>query len=67
MVIASKEAIPLGRAVRAVRARLGGDVVRARLCESEPGLVYRLTVLQRNGKVRLMTVDAANGQLLSGR
>ena len=62
MMIASKEAIPLGRAVRTVRARLGGEVVRARLCESEPGLVYRLTVLMRNGKVRRATVNATNGQ-----
>jgi uncharacterized membrane protein YkoI len=63
--IANKQAIPLGRAVRAVRAR--GEVVRARLCEGNPGLVYMLTLLARNGKVTRATVDATNGQLLSGR
>ena len=66
-MIASQQAIPLGRAVRAVRGRVGGEVVRARLCESEAGPVYRLTVLSRNGKVRRATVDATNGRLIGSR
>ncbi|HEX2216234.1 MAG TPA: hypothetical protein VHG27_06015 [Xanthobacteraceae bacterium] len=60
--IVNNQAVPLGRAVRTVRNR--GEVVRARLCESEQGLVYMLTVLSRNGKVTRATIDARNGQLL---
>src|SRR5262245_7401645 len=31
--IANRQAIPLGKAVRAAKAQLGGEVVRARLCK----------------------------------
>jgi len=65
--IANHQAVPLGRAMRAVRGRVGGDIVRARLCEGAGGLVYLLTVLARDGKVTRATVDAASGNLLGGR
>jgi uncharacterized membrane protein YkoI len=41
-------------------------VVRARLCESQNGLVYMLTVLARDGKVTRVTVDATSGSVLTG-
>jgi uncharacterized membrane protein YkoI len=64
--IAAK-AVPLGRAMRAVKARINGEVVGARLCRQEPkGLVYVLTVLARNGKVTQARVDAASGDWLGG-
>jgi uncharacterized membrane protein YkoI len=65
--IGANQAIPLARAMHAVRGRFGGEVVRARLCESGPGLVYVLTVLARDGRVTQATVDAANGNLLGRR
>ena len=65
--IANQVAVPLGRAVRAVRNRVAGEVVRARLCEGNQGLVYELTVLSRNGKVTRAIVDARNGKLLGRR
>jgi uncharacterized membrane protein YkoI len=64
IAIADKRAVPLGRALRAARARANGDILRARLCDGQPGLVYQLTVLGRDGKVTHATVDAATGQLL---
>ena len=65
--IAARKAVPLGRAMRVVKARLGGEVVGARLCRLEPkGLVYVLTVLARNGKVTQARVDAADGHWLGG-
>ncbi len=63
--IADGRAVPLARAIRAVR-RTPKDVVRARLCEDSNRLIYLLTVLARDGKVRRVTVDAQNGTVLSG-
>ena len=65
-VIASHKAVPLGRAISVVKARIGGDVVKARLCRQERGLVYLLTVLAQSGKVTRARVDAADGQWLDG-
>jgi uncharacterized membrane protein YkoI len=65
-VIGAHKAVPLGRAMRVVKAKLGGEVVKARLCRQERGLVYVLTVLARDGKVTQARVDAADGQWLEG-
>jgi uncharacterized membrane protein YkoI len=64
--IAAHKAVPLTRAVRTVKTRIGGEVVNARLCEREKGLVYVLTVLARDGKVTQAMVDAADGHWLDG-
>jgi uncharacterized membrane protein YkoI len=65
-VIAAHKAVPLTRAMRTVKARIGGEVVNARLCEHKRGLVYLLTVLARDGKVTEAMVDAADGHWLDG-
>jgi uncharacterized membrane protein YkoI len=65
--IATGRAVPLGVAIRNARSRLGGEVVRARLCDGERGLVYLLTVLRKDGKVVRATVQASSGQLTSKR
>jgi uncharacterized membrane protein YkoI len=65
-VIAAHKAIPLVRAMHVVKTKLHGEVVRARLCRRERGLVYVLTVLARDGKVTQARVDAADGQWLEG-
>jgi uncharacterized membrane protein YkoI len=65
-VIAAHKAVPLGRAIRVVKAKIGGDVVKARLCRQERGLVYLLTVLGQSGKVTRARVDAVDGQWLDG-
>ena len=65
--IQARKAVPLARAMRVVQAKIGGEVVGARLCRQEPkGLVYVLTVLARNGKVTQARVDAADGHWLGG-
>jgi len=64
--IAARKAVPLARAMRVVRAKVAGEVVNARLCRQEKGLVYVLTVLARNGKVTQARVDAADGHWLGG-
>ncbi len=66
-VVASHRAISLGRAIRSAhRHGHHGEVLRARLCHRDVRLVYVLTLLARNGKVRRVTVDAANGRVLGG-
>jgi len=65
-IIAAHKAVPLARAMHVVKARMGGEVVRARLCRQERGLVYVLTVLAQDGKVTQARVDAADGQWLEG-
>jgi uncharacterized membrane protein YkoI len=64
--LAAHKAVPLARAMRVVKAKVGGEVVKARLCRQERGLVYVLTVLARDGKVTQARVDAADGHWLDG-
>jgi uncharacterized membrane protein YkoI len=65
-VIAARKAVPLARAMHEVTARVAGEVVKARLCRQDKGLVYVLTVLARSGKVVQARVDAADGHWLGG-
>src|SRR3954470_21859274 len=64
--IAAGQAIPLATARQMLRQRMGGELVRARLCHESGRLVYRLTVLPRDGKVRQVTIDATNGTVIGG-
>jgi uncharacterized membrane protein YkoI len=65
--IADGRAIPLATALRSLPNRVRGELVRARLCQDEDRLIYQLTVLPRDGKVRRATVDASTGTLVSER
>jgi uncharacterized membrane protein YkoI len=64
--IADGRAVQLSTARHALRLKLPGELVKARLCQQADHLIYLLTVLPRDGKVRRVTVDAANGTVLSG-
>jgi len=59
-------AIPLAVAKRMLRQRLPGELLRARLCPAAGRLVYLLTVLTHDGKVRRVTVDATSGTVIGG-
>jgi uncharacterized membrane protein YkoI len=65
-VLAAQKAVPLAQAMHVVKAKLRGEVVKARLCRQEKGLVYVLTVLSRDGKVTQARVDAADGRWIEG-
>ena len=47
-------------------SKLNGDVLKARLCRQERGLVYLLTVLGQSGKVTRARVDATDGKWIDG-
>src|SRR3954469_23511564 len=65
--IASRQAIPLGKAMEAVKSHLGGEVVWARLCDRGKELVFVLTVLDHDGKVTRAIIDGKSGALIPGR
>jgi hypothetical protein len=66
--VADRKAVPLAAAIKALRERgQRGEVVRAELCSRSDRLVYVLTLLARSGKVTRATVDAANGEPMTGQ
>jgi uncharacterized membrane protein YkoI len=58
--------VHLAVAVHALKNRVSGTLVRARLCRRSEGLVYVLTVLGHDGKVARAVVDAVKGTLVGG-
>jgi uncharacterized membrane protein YkoI len=65
--ITERRAVPLAAVRTSVRTRVPGELVRARLCQEPDRLIYLLTVLPRDGKVRRVIVDAKNGTVASVR
>lgn len=65
--IADGRAVSLATARRNLRRRIPGELVRARLCQEGGRLVYQLTVLPRDGKVKHVTIEAKNGTVVGER
>jgi uncharacterized membrane protein YkoI len=65
-VIASGRTVPLATVIHALH-RLPKDVIKAQLCQEPERLVYVLTLLARDGKVRREIVDATNGAVVGER
>ena len=65
--ITERRAVPLATVRTSVRAKVPGEMVRARLCQEPDRLIYLLTVLPRDGKVRRVTVDAKSGAVVNVR
>src|ERR1044072_4423477 len=65
-VLAARKAVPPTQAMHVVKAKVRGEVVKARLCRHPKGLVYVLTVLAQDGKVTQARVDAADGRWVEG-
>jgi hypothetical protein len=63
---AAQEAVREGRVRRLAEIGhgLGGEVLRAELCRRDDAFLYRITVLDRSGRVRSVAVDAATGRML---
>ncbi len=56
-------AVPATAATRAARDASAGDVVRVRLCRENDNLIYRITMLQRDGRVGHVTIDGSSGKV----
>jgi uncharacterized membrane protein YkoI len=59
--------ISLHDIVRSTRGDLRADLISARLCETDRKLVYMIAMLDRDGKVRRLTVDARSGDVIHRR
>ncbi len=60
-------AVPATAATRAARDASAGDVVRVRLCRENDSLIYRVTMLQRDGRVGHVTIDGSSGKVADVR
>lgn len=69
--LSSGQTVTLAAAIRSARGSVRGrgsrEVVKARLCREEKGLVYLLTLLTRDGKVTHTAVDATSGKVVDLR
>jgi hypothetical protein len=64
--IASGKAVPLATVIHSLH-RAPKEVIKAQLCEEPERLIYMLTLLGRDGKVKRATVDATNGAVVGER
>ncbi len=60
-------AVPAAAATRTARDASAGDVVRVRLCREDDRLIYRVTLLQRDGRVGHVTIDGSSGRVAEVR
>ena len=65
-LVESGAVLRLAAALHAVRSRVPGTLVRARLCRRPEGFVYVLTVLAHDGKVTHVSIDAVKGTFVGG-
>lgn len=67
--IAEKRAMPLASVTAQLHSKndVKGDLVGVRLCREDEVLVYRLTIVERGGKVLRVSVRAEDGTLLALR
>jgi hypothetical protein len=63
---ANGKTLPLATVIHTLH-RAPKDVIKAQLCQEPDRLVYRLTLLGRDGKVKRATVDAINGSVVGER
>ena len=64
--IANGKSMPLAAVIHTLR-RAPKDVVKAQLCQEPERLIYKLTLLGRDGKVKRAIVDATNGAVVGER
>ncbi len=64
--IATGKTMPLAAVIHTLH-RAPKDVIKAQLCQEPDRLIYKLTLLGHDGKVRRASVDAANGAVIGDR
>lgn len=65
--IAAKRAVSLSQALRTARGAWDGEVIDYRLCTFDGSLAYDLTLLNDDGRVARVRVEAASGKLVGVR
>jgi uncharacterized membrane protein YkoI len=65
--ISDKRAVTLSQAVRSAREAWDGEVIDYKLCTYDGALAYELTLLNGDGKVARVRVEAVNGKLVGVR
>ncbi len=58
------EVLPVHKVMQIARHHFSGEIVKARLCPEQDRLIYLLTLLDKTGQIRLLAMDARNGQML---
>ncbi len=58
------EVVPAARAIHAARTARPGEVVKVRLCRQDGSLLYLVTILAKDGKIRILEVDGRSGTLI---
>ena len=62
----SGKTVPIATVIHTLR-RAPKDVIKAQLCQEPDRLIYKLTLLGRDGKVKRAIVDATNGAVVGER
>lgn len=66
--IATMQVVPPLAAIRAARQGAArAEILRAKLCPAEMGMAYAITLLDEQGRVVQVTIDAASGKVVSRR
>ena len=64
--IVNGKTVPIATVIHSLH-RAPKDVIKAQLCQEPDRLVYKLTLLGRDGKVKRAIVDATNGAVVGDR
>ena len=64
--IVNGKTVPIATVIHSLH-RAPKDVIKAQLCQESDRLVYKLTLLGRDGKVKRETVDATSGAVVGER
>lgn len=60
--IASGQAQPFANIARSIQGQVAGKIVQARLCRAGRSYVYRVSILQNNGRVVQLNINAQTGR-----
>lgn len=58
------EVVPAARAIHAAKTARPGEVVKARLCKQDGSYLYLVTMLAKDGKIRILEVDGRSGTVI---
>ena len=64
--IVNSKTVPLATVIHTLH-RAPREVIKAQLCQEPDRLIYKLTLLGRDGKVKRETVDATSGAVVGER